>query len=140
MRPPRGQEGLTHSCHTGSRTVGSIHLLGERIMTEIPSINAVLMPIMMLICAMNLFWNGRRTEGRSSLDAARLQAALTEELYLLARLYRSNLDRLDRAEVRLFRPACRSPSSAPMSRGSPCSSRMPSAASSRFTPTTSTSR
>lgn len=72
-------------------------------MTEMPSINAILMPIMMvLICAMNLFWNGRRTEGRTSLDAARLQAALTEELYLLARLYRANLDLLDRAEVRLM--------------------------------------
>jgi hypothetical protein len=72
-------------------------------MTEMPSINAILMPIMMvLICAMNLFWSSRRTEGRFSIDAARLQAALTEELYLLGRLYRSNLDLLDRAEVRLL--------------------------------------
>jgi hypothetical protein len=72
-------------------------------MTEMPSINAILMPIMMLlICAMNLFWSSRRTDGRFSIDAARLQAALTEELYLLARLYRSNLDLLDRPEVRLL--------------------------------------
>jgi len=71
--------------------------------TEMPSINALLMPIMMIcICAMNLIWNGRRTDGRFSLDAARLQAALTEELYLLARLYRSNLDLLNRTEVRLL--------------------------------------
>ena len=72
-------------------------------MTEMPSINALLMPIMMIcICAMNLIWNSRRTDGRFSLDAARLQAALTEELYLLARLYRSNLDLLNRTEVRLL--------------------------------------
>ncbi len=72
-------------------------------MSEMPSLNALLMPIMMIcICAMNLFWNGRRTEGRLSVDAARLQAALTEELYLLARLYRSNLALLDHAEVRLL--------------------------------------
>ena len=72
-------------------------------MTEMPSLNALLMPIMMIcICAMNLIWNGRRTDGRTTLDATRLQAALTEELYLLAKLYRTNLELLDRAEVRLL--------------------------------------
>ena len=72
-------------------------------MTEMPSLNALLMPIMMIcICAMNLIWNGRRADGRTTLDATRLQAALTEELYLLAKLYRTNLELLDRAEVRLL--------------------------------------
>jgi hypothetical protein len=77
--------------------------LGDPIVTELPSLNALLMPIMMImICAMNLIWSGRRTESRFSLDATRLLAALTEELYLLAKLYRSNLELLDRAEVRLL--------------------------------------
>lgn len=72
-------------------------------MSEFPSLNALLMPIMMIcICALNLIWSGRRTESRSSLDGARLLAALTEELYLLSKLYRSNLEFLDRAEVRLL--------------------------------------
>ena len=72
-------------------------------MTEMPSLNTLLMPLMMIcICAMNLIWNGRRADGRTTLDAARLQAALAEELYLLAKLYRSNLELLDRPEVRLL--------------------------------------
>jgi hypothetical protein len=46
--------------------------------TELPSLNAMLMPIMMIgICAMNLIWNGRRADGRFSLDAGRLRTALT---------------------------------------------------------------
>jgi hypothetical protein len=85
------------------QNVRPVHPLGDPIMTELPSINALLMPIMMIcICAMNLIWNGRRADGRTTLDAIRLQAALTEELYLLAKLYRTNLELLDRAEVRLL--------------------------------------
>ena len=45
------------------QTIRSIHLLGDPIVTEMPSLNALLMPIMMIcICAMNLIWNGRRLE------------------------------------------------------------------------------
>jgi hypothetical protein len=58
--------------------------------------------IMLVVCAMNLIWAHRRAEGRSQLDGRRLQAALTEELSLLADLYRSNLDLLDKTDVRLL--------------------------------------
>lgn len=61
------------------------------------------MPIMMIvICAMNLIVTHRRVENRTSLDGQRLEAALIEELRLLARLYRSNLYLLDQQDVRLI--------------------------------------
>jgi hypothetical protein len=61
------------------------------------------MPIMMImICVMNLIVTHRRAENRLSLDGRRLQAALVEELHLLAKLYRANLELLDRQEVRLI--------------------------------------
>lgn len=69
----------------------------------VPVLQMLVMPVMMIsICAMNLIVTHRRAENRSSLDARRLQAALVEELQLLAKLYRSNLDLLDRPELRLI--------------------------------------
>jgi hypothetical protein len=61
------------------------------------------LPIMMImVCAMNLVVTHKRAESRLSIDGRRLQAALVEELHLLAKLYRSNLDLLERQEVRLI--------------------------------------
>jgi hypothetical protein len=73
-------------------------------MTEAASILQFLaMPLMMIfICAMNLIVTHRRTESRVALDGRRLQAALVEELRLLARLYRSNLFLLEQQEMRLI--------------------------------------
>jgi hypothetical protein len=60
------------------------------------------MPLMMIfICALNLVVTHRRAENRSSLDGTRLEAALVEELRLLARLYQSNLVLLEQEEMRL---------------------------------------
>jgi hypothetical protein len=72
-------------------------------MTEAASIlQFSAMPLMMIfICAVNLVVTHRRAENRVSLDGARLEAALVEELRLLARLYRSNLFLLEQQDIRL---------------------------------------
>lgn len=68
--------------------------------TLLPSLGIPIMMIM--ICALNLIVTHRRAENRFSLDARRLQAALVEELHLLSKLYKSNLELLGRQEVRLI--------------------------------------
>ena len=72
-------------------------------MTEAASIlQFSAMPLMMIfICAVNLVVTHRRVENRFSMDGTRLEAALLEELRLLARLYRSNLFLLEQQEMRL---------------------------------------
>jgi hypothetical protein len=62
----------------------------------------VIPSMMMFICATNLIVTHRRAENRFSLDGKRLEAALVEELRLLAKLYRSNLGLLEQQEVRLL--------------------------------------
>jgi hypothetical protein len=72
-------------------------------MTEAASIlQFSAMPLMMIfICALNLVVTHRRAENRFSLDGARLEVALVEELRLLTRLYRSNLFLMEQQEMRL---------------------------------------
>src|SRR3974390_1947428 len=72
----------------------------SEVATLLPSLGIPIMMIM--ICALNLIVTHRRTENRFLLDGRRLQAALIEELHLLAKLYKSNLELLDRQEVRLI--------------------------------------